>query len=123
MFWIGTSADITCLRDYVSLQPRLVCNNLSTSPLGACGRWVTMEMPAELRFMIAERVSSVEDRAALCRVSRVWGDCVDRTIKTWVQQLPAGKQFAASLDAGLRTLQQHMDGRGFFVHTLFRLCI
>jgi hypothetical protein len=76
------------------------------------------KLPQELRFLVVERVSPVEDLANLRLVSRAWRDSVDGSIiRNWVRQLLAGKQFAASLDAGLHIVQHHANGRGSFVHT------
>jgi hypothetical protein len=62
-------------------------------------------------------MSLAEDLANLRLVSRVWRDSVDRSFRNWVQQLQAGKQFAASLDAGLHIVRHYANGRGSFVHT------
>jgi hypothetical protein len=76
------------------------------------------KLPEELRCLVVERMSPVEDLANLRLVSRAWRDSVDRSfIRNWVQQLLAGKQFAASLYAGLHIVQHHANGRGSFVHT------
>jgi hypothetical protein len=79
----------------------------------------TMEvLPEELRRMVVERISLVEDRLNLRLVSIVWRGSVDRFSKRyWLQLLPAGEQFAATFDAGLHTVQQHANGMGYFVHT------
>lgn len=76
------------------------------------------KLPQELRLLVVERISPVEDLANLRLVSRAWRDSVDGSfIGNWVQHLLAGKQFAASWGAGLHIVQHHANGRGFFVHT------
>lgn len=76
------------------------------------------KLPEELRLLVAERVSPIEDLANLRRVSRALQDSVDRSyIRNWVQQLLPGKRFAASLCAGLHIVQHHVNGRSSFVHT------
>lgn len=76
------------------------------------------KLPEELRLLVVERTSLVEDRANLRLMSGAWRDSVDRSsIRNWVQQLLAGKQFAASLNAGLHFGQHYANGRGSFVYT------
>jgi hypothetical protein len=78
-----------------------------------------VKLPAEVRLLVVERVSPVENLAILRLVSKAWRDSVDASfVRTWVQQLPAGEQFAASLNAGLQIICQHANGRGSFAHTL-----
>jgi hypothetical protein len=76
------------------------------------------KLPEELRLLVVERVSLIEDRANLRLVSRAWRDSVDRSfIRNWVQQLLPGKPFAAGSYAGLYFVQYHVNGRSSFVHT------
>ena len=76
------------------------------------------KLPEELRLLVVERTSLVEDRTSLRLLSRAGRDSVDRSsIRNWVRQLLAGKQFAASLDTGLHFGQHYANGRGPFVYT------
>jgi hypothetical protein len=77
-----------------------------------------LELPVEVRHLVVERVSQVEDLANLRLVSKLWQDSVDTSlIRNWVQQRPVGGQFAASLNAGVRMVYEYANGRDSFVHT------
>jgi hypothetical protein len=75
------------------------------------------KLPVELWLLVVDCMSSLEDRATLRRVSRVWQASVDgSSIESWLQRLPVEVQFATTLDAGLQ-IKHHAHGRGSFVHT------
>jgi hypothetical protein len=84
--------------------------------MGACGGRVMMqEMPKELLLAFVVQASSVEDLAALRRVSRTWHHIVDASLTNWVRQLPVGEQLAASTGARLWILRHFADIH--FFHT------
>ena len=73
------------------------------------------KLPEGLRMLVVERMLPIEDLTNL-RLPMAWRDSVDRSfIRNWVQQLLAGKQFAASLCAGLHVVQHHANGNWGFL--------
>lgn len=69
------------------------------------------KLPGELLLEVVEQ-ASLEELATLRRLSTVWRDAVDKRVKRWLQNLPAGEQFAESASDGLWILEHFANGRG-----------